>query len=76
MKHIPGTPLHIALRANEAEPDLPVARLALADRLAQLEWSPYVIQRALRISLYLYPPEPGLVPARTCVRRFARLSGR
>lgn len=64
MKLIPGTPLHIALRANEAEPDLPVARLALADRLAQLEWSPYVIQRALRISPYLYPPEPGLVPAR------------
>jgi serine/threonine-protein kinase HipA len=64
MKLAPGTPLRIALRANETEPDLPVGRLALADRLAQLEWSPEVIQHGLRVSPYLYPPEPGLMPAR------------
>jgi serine/threonine-protein kinase HipA len=36
----------------------------MADSLAQLEWSPEVIARTLRISPYLYPPEAGLHPAR------------
>lgn len=64
MKLRPGTPLQIGLRANEAEHDFPVGRLALADRLAQLEWSPEVIRQGVRVSPHLYPPEPGLVPAR------------
>ena len=64
MKLAPGTPLHIGLRFDESGDDLPVGRLAMADRLAQLEWSPDIIARRLRVSPHLYPPEAGLHPAR------------
>lgn len=64
MKLAPGTPLHIGLRFDESKGDIPVGRLAMADRLAQLEWSPDIVASGLRVSPYLYPPEPGLLPAR------------
>ncbi|CAN5381961.1 type II toxin-antitoxin system HipA family toxin [soil metagenome] len=64
MKLAPGTPLLIGLRTDDAKADMPIGRLAMAERLAQLEWSPEVLTRSLRISPYLYPPEPGLIAAR------------
>jgi serine/threonine-protein kinase HipA len=41
--------------------------------LAQLEWSREVVTRALPVSPILYPPEPGLIAART--RSFDGLHG-
>jgi len=60
----PGAPLAVALAFDEARPPEPVARLAMAGRLAQLEWSAPAIAAARRISPIHYPPEPGLHAAR------------
>lgn len=64
MKLAPGAPLEIGLLLNEGEPSSPVARLAMAGGLAQLEWSTDVIETQWRIDPLLYPPEPGLQAAR------------
>ena len=73
MKLAPGTPLTIALQTDEAVPPLPVGRLAMADGVAQLEWSGEVIAAVLPISPIHYSLEPGLHPART--RAFDGLHG-
>ena len=64
MKLAPGTPLEIGLLLNEGGLSSPVGRLAMADGLAQLEWSTEVIETQRRIDPLLYPPEPGLQAAR------------
>ena len=64
MKLVPGAPLEIGLLLSEGEPSSPVARLAMAGGLAQLEWSAEVINTQRRIDPLLYPPEPGLQAAR------------
>jgi len=69
----PGTPLGASLRFDEAAPASPVGRLAMADGLAQLEWSPEMIAADLPVSALLYPPQPGLHPARS--REFDGLHG-
>ncbi len=73
MKLAPGTPLTIALQTDEAEPSLPVGRLAMADGVAQLEWSGEVNAAGLPISPIHYTLEPGLHPARS--RAFDGLHG-
>jgi serine/threonine-protein kinase HipA len=45
----------------------------MADGLAQLEWSPEMIAADLPVSGLLYPPQPGLHPARS--REFDGLHG-
>jgi serine/threonine-protein kinase HipA len=64
MRLSPGTPLDIGLRGRRGAADLPAARLAMVDGLAQLEWSTEVVERALPISPLFYPPERGLHAAR------------
>ncbi|WP_029415234.1 type II toxin-antitoxin system HipA family toxin [Brevundimonas bacteroides] len=64
MKLAPGTPLTASLTFNEDQGPLPVGRLAMAGGLAQLEWSPELIAAPMPVSALLYPPEPGLHPAR------------
>jgi len=64
MKLAPGTPLAASLAFDEDQAALPVGRLAMAGGLAQLEWSPELIAAPLAVSALLYPPEPGLHPAR------------
>ena len=64
MKLAPGTPLAASLAFDDDQAALPVGRLAMAGGLAQLEWSPELIAAPLPISALLYPPEPGLHPAR------------
>lgn len=73
MKLLPGTPLAASLRFDEDQAPLPVGRLAMANGLAQLEWSPDLIAAPLPVSALLYPPEPGLHPARS--RDFEGLHG-
>ncbi len=73
MRLAPGTPLGASLRFDEAAPASPVGRLAMADGLAQLEWSPEMIAADLPVSALLYPPQPGLHPARS--REFDGLHG-
>lgn len=73
MKLAPGTPLAANLTFGEGQPTLAVARLATAGGLAQLEWSPELIAAPLPVSALLYPPEPGLHPARS--REFEGLHG-
>lgn len=73
MKLAPGTPLATSLTFDEAKTALPVGRLAMAGGLAQLEWSPELIAAALPVSALLYPPAPGLHPARG--REFEGLHG-
>lgn len=73
MKLAPGTPLAANLTFGEDQPSLPVGRLAMAGGLAQLEWSPELIAAPLPVSALLYPPEPGLHPARG--REFEGLHG-
>ena len=60
MRLAPGAPLTVALAFDEARPPEPVTRLAMAGRLAQLEWSAPAIGAARRISPIHYLPEPGL----------------
>jgi serine/threonine-protein kinase HipA len=58
-------PIEISLWPDEQVAAEAVGRLAMADRRAQLEWSPGVIAAARRIAPVLYPPEAGLHPARS-----------
>ena len=64
MKLTPGTPLAASLAFRDDKAALPVGRLAMAGGLAQLEWSPELVTAPLPVSALLYPPEPGLHPAR------------
>ena len=73
MRLAPGVPLKVALAFDAAKPRLPVARLAMADRVAQLEWEEPVIAAGLPVSPLLYPPERGLQAARS--REFEGLHG-
>ena len=73
MKLAPGTPLSIALAFEPASEPLAAGRLAMDGGLAQLEWSREVIARTLPVSPLYYPPEPGLMAART--RSFDGLHG-
>ncbi len=73
MKLAPGTPLSVALAFEPSGETLRAARLAMDGGLAQLEWSRDVIKRALPVSPLYYPPEPGLLAART--RSFDGLHG-
>jgi serine/threonine-protein kinase HipA len=73
MRLAPGVPLKVALAFDAAKPRLPVARLAMADRVAQLEWEEPVIAAGLPVSPLLYPPERGLQAARG--REFEGLHG-
>ncbi|KQN33762.1 phosphatidylinositol kinase [Sphingomonas sp. Leaf407] len=59
MKLLPGQPLALSLHGQG-----PVARVAFADRRAQLEWDATVVVAGLRVSPLYYPPEPGLHGAR------------
>jgi serine/threonine-protein kinase HipA len=73
MRLAPGTPLSTALAFEPGNEPLAAGRLAMDGGLAQLEWSREVVTRALPVSPILYPPEPGLVAART--RSFDGLHG-
>ena len=64
MRLAPGTPLTASLSFEEDQALLSVGRLAMAGGLAQLEWSPELIAAPMPVSGLLYPPEPGLHPAR------------
>lgn len=64
MRLAPGTPLAANLTFDDAQAPLPIGRLAMAGGLAQLEWSREVIAADLPVSALLYPPQPGLHPAR------------
>ena len=55
----------MALAFDAARERLPVARLAMADRTAQLEWDEAVIAARFPVSPLLYPPERGLQAARS-----------
>ena len=68
-----GAPLNIALEFDTTRARLPVARLAMSESLAQLEWSPELIASTLNPAGLHYPPEPGLHAART--RNFNGLHG-
>lgn len=73
MKLPPGTALSIGLVLDEAQPSQALGRLAMADGIAQLEWSPTAIEAGRLIAPLLYPLEPGLIAART--RSFDGLHG-
>jgi len=73
MKLAPGTPLSIALAFEAGRRPLATGRLAMDGGLAQLEWSSEVIALRLPISPLYYPPEPGLMAARS--RAFDGLHG-
>lgn len=73
MKLAPGAPLAASLTFDDTAAPMPIGRLAMAGGLAQLEWSNEAIAAALPISGLLYPPEPGLHPARG--REFDGLHG-
>jgi serine/threonine-protein kinase HipA len=73
MRLAPGTPLSVALAFASGSEALAAARLAMDGSLAQLEWSREVIDRRLSLSPLYYPPEPGLMAART--RSFDGLHG-
>lgn len=73
MKLAPGTPLNIGLLTDENGAAFPVGRLAMADGVAQLEWSPEALSSRLALAPIHYPPETGLIAART--REFEGLHG-
>lgn len=73
MRLAPGTPLAIGLLTEESATSALVGRLAMAQGLAQLEWSPDALTARLPIDPMLYPLEPGLLAART--RNFDGLHG-
>lgn len=73
MKLAPGAPLTVNLTFDQDQPSLPTARLAMAQGLAQLEWSPEILTSRLPVSGLNYPPEPGLHAARR--REFDGLHG-
>ena len=67
MKLAPGEPLHVLLHTggNAAmSAERPVARVAMAQGLAQLEWDSQTVSEQLALSPLLYPPEAGLHAAR------------
>lgn len=73
MKLAPGVPLDITL-AFAPDARVPVGQLAWANQTAQLQWSPEIMQRQLRIDGAIrYPPEQGLQAARA--RTFDGLHG-
>lgn len=69
----PGAALQIGLLTDESRPAEPVARLAMADGKAQLEWSQQAMQMNRQIAPLLYPVEPGLHAAKS--RSFSGLHG-
>lgn len=73
MKLAPGLPLRISMQWDAAAPPEPIGLLAADKGVAQLEWDTSVIQRSIKIDPGIYPPEPGLWPARS--REFAGLHG-
>ncbi len=73
MRLAPGIPLSVALAFEPSCAPLAAGRLAMDGGLAQLEWSREVITRSLAVSPVYYPPEPGLIAART--RSFDGLHG-
>lgn len=73
MKLAPGTPLAVGLLTDETAAPRLVGRLAMANGLAQLEWSAEIIAEGLPLSPLHYPAEPGLHPARS--RIFEGLHG-
>lgn len=73
MKLAPGTPLDILLLTDEHADPQYVGRLAMADGLAQLEWSADAIASGHALSPLHYPLEAGLLAART--REFSGLHG-
>jgi serine/threonine-protein kinase HipA len=73
MKLAPGTPLEIGLMLDESEAGDTVGRVAMADGLAQVEWSAAIVDHQRRIDPLLYPPGPGLHAARG--RNFDGLHG-
>lgn len=73
MRLAPGTPLSLSLVFEPVAKTLAAGRLAMDAGRAQLEWSREVIARKLPVSPLYYPPEPGLMAART--RPFDGLHG-
>lgn len=73
MKLAPGTPLDILLLTDEAAEPQHVGRLAMADGVAQLEWSADALAAGHALSPLHYPLETGLHAART--REFGGLHG-
>lgn len=73
MRLAPGTPLSVSLAFARDAAALPVARVAMVNGMAQLEWSAEVVTAALPVAPLLYPPEPGLQGARG--REFEGLHG-
>lgn len=65
MKLAPGMPLSVATAFDAAKEPLGVARVAMADWIAQLEWTQETITSQMPLSPILYPPEPGLQAARS-----------
>jgi len=72
MRLAPGTPLSVSLAFDTR---LPVARVAMAAGVAQLEWSAEVIAKKLAVSPLKYPPETGLHAASSKDREFLGLHG-
>ena len=68
-----GAPLNIALEFDATRTRVPVARLAMSESLAQLEWTSELIASRLDPAGIYYPPGPGLHAART--RNFNGLHG-
>lgn len=73
MRLAPGTPLDILLLTDEAAEPQHVGRLAMADGVAQLEWSAEALAAGRALSPLHYPLETGLHAART--REFGGLHG-
>lgn len=73
MRPARGVPLKIVLAFDTARPRLPAGRLALDQEVAQLEWSPDILERSLAVAALHYSPEAGLHAART--RSFGGLHG-
>ncbi|MBK2451855.1 HipA N-terminal domain-containing protein, partial [Escherichia coli] len=69
----PGSPLAIGLRFDEAAGDDPVGRVVMAGGRAALEWSAPYLSGTNQVSPLLYPPERGLIEARS--RDFEGLHG-
>ncbi|MCB2112834.1 MAG: type II toxin-antitoxin system HipA family toxin [Parvularculaceae bacterium] len=73
MKLATGAPLNLMLAFDGERDRLPAGRLALNQSVAQLEWSPEIVERRLIVAALHYPPEPGLHAARS--REFSGLHG-
>lgn len=73
MRLAPGSPLRISWNRTSETPPEPVGLIASANGVAQLEWDPSVVRRSIKFDPGLYPPEPGLWPAKG--REFEGLHG-